>query len=326
MVELGASGWHYPPDLTDLPIDTIPRLVRSKRDVLLFFRHVGVGGNILSDLDAKLCQDRESINKFEITRTVLQRLNEREGNEALRCRREIVRRVVEWEDFSTTYPEQQAEARGFVAEVQRIVNVKDSFTRISLERDQERRERLAQEAAIQEQRNRKTQEIERIRREIAALITQNESPKQRGERLESLMNRLFRVYGISVRDSFKRTGEEGEGVIEQVDGVIDFEGDLYLVELKWLTRPADVNDVSRHLVRVFGRNSARGIFISASDYTKAAISICRESLSQATVVLVGLDEIILALEREADLVTIFRNKVRAAVIDKNPWIRSITSI
>ena len=41
---------HYPPELTQLLIQTIPRLFRSKKDVLLFFKGAGVPANTLNDL------------------------------------------------------------------------------------------------------------------------------------------------------------------------------------------------------------------------------------------------------------------------------------
>ncbi|HTV55549.1 MAG TPA: hypothetical protein VMI06_11620, partial [Terriglobia bacterium] len=42
--------FHYPPELTQLLVNTIPLLCPSKRDVLTFFRGAGVAGPILSDL------------------------------------------------------------------------------------------------------------------------------------------------------------------------------------------------------------------------------------------------------------------------------------
>ncbi|MDA1189787.1 MAG: restriction endonuclease [Chloroflexi bacterium] len=278
----------------------------------------------MDDLETRLRQDKNSINKFDITRTVLQRLNERESNQAIKCRREVIRKVVEWEDFSTAFPEDQAEAKGYVTDVRHVVNVKDSFTRMNLERDRERQERLVKETKEREQLLRKKQEIEKVRREIASLFAQQGTPSQRGVQLESLMNRLFQVYKILVRESFVRTGEKGDGVIEQIDGVIDFEGTLYLVELKWLKGPVDKPDISTHLVRIFGRHSVRGIFISVNGFTKPAIATCKEHLANAPVVLVGLEEIVLALEHEADLAELLRVKVRAAILDKNPWTGSTT--
>ncbi len=78
--------YQYPPELFQLLVDTIPRLFRSKRDVLFFFRGAGVQSVMFSDLQSELNIDRESINKFDIARTVLSRLNEA-GDGALRQRR-----------------------------------------------------------------------------------------------------------------------------------------------------------------------------------------------------------------------------------------------
>lgn len=44
--------------------------------------------------------DRNSINKFEIVRNVLTKVNAR-GDNGLRARREILKRVVEFESFET---------------------------------------------------------------------------------------------------------------------------------------------------------------------------------------------------------------------------------
>jgi restriction system protein len=119
--------YHYPPELFNLMIDTIPRLCRSKKNLLLFFRGAGIKRSDLADLEAQVDRDKDSINKFQITRIILQRLNER-GEPALRERRELLRRVVEFEDFSACWPSDEFEAKGLVAEIRRIVNVKDSFT------------------------------------------------------------------------------------------------------------------------------------------------------------------------------------------------------
>jgi restriction system protein len=92
--------FHYPPELTQLLVNTIPLLCPSKRDVLTFFRGAGAGNSVLSDVETRLQNDRNTINKYEMVRTVLERLNAK-GEPALRERREILRRVTEFEDFST---------------------------------------------------------------------------------------------------------------------------------------------------------------------------------------------------------------------------------
>ncbi len=124
--------FHYPPELMSLLIDTIPRLCRSKRDVLLFLKGAGVRDALTSDLAARVAEDRDSVTKYEIVRVALTRLNER-GERTLRERREILRRVTDFEDFSTCWPEDELKAKGLVGEVRRVVNVKDSFTRMRQE-------------------------------------------------------------------------------------------------------------------------------------------------------------------------------------------------
>ena len=59
-----------------------------------------------------------------------------EGGEAmLGARRELLKRVTEFEDFSRCYESDVMKAKGCVAEISRVINVKDSFTRMAQERD-----------------------------------------------------------------------------------------------------------------------------------------------------------------------------------------------
>src|SRR4051812_5530601 len=119
-------SFHYPPDLLSLLIEAIPRLCRSKKDVLLFFTGAAVAEPLLRDLAQTVRTEPDSITKFAIARAVLTRLNER-GEKTLRERREVLKRIVEFEDFSTCWPNDQLIVKGLVAQIQRLVNVKDSF-------------------------------------------------------------------------------------------------------------------------------------------------------------------------------------------------------
>ena len=94
--------FHYPPELLSLLIDTIPRLCRSYEDTLLFFRGAGVDDSATADLRELVRTDCGSINKFKIVRMVLTRLNER-GEPTLRERREVLKRVTEFDDFSACW-------------------------------------------------------------------------------------------------------------------------------------------------------------------------------------------------------------------------------
>lgn len=309
--------FHYPPELFQLLVDTIPLVCRSKKDVLLFFKGAGVDQPIISDLWRTVERDRHSTNKYEIVRTVLTRLNER-GEASLGERREILKRVVEFEDFSTCWPDDQLKARGLVGETRRVINVKDSFTRMKQEREQERQQhRQAYEARVREEQKRRASLAE-IKDRFYSIFAEQD-PQTRGRQLEKLLNDYFVASGIAVRESFRRTDETGSNVLEQIDGVIEFDGELYLVEVKWLKSSVGVDDVSRHLVRVYHRGSSRGIFMSATEFSEGSLEICREALQRTVVTLCTLDEIVRLLEREGDLRVLLKDKVHAAVVDKNPY-------
>lgn len=224
--------FHYPPELFQLLVDAIPRLCPRKRDLLVFFQGAGVESVILDDLERKVTEDRDSIKKYDITRTVLQRLNEG-GERLLRERREVLKRVVEFEDFSTCWPEDQLKAKGLVAEIRRVVDVKDSFTRMRQEREAERKKHLEQKHAEIRRLQEKRAQIEAVKRDLNRLFASSD-PHATGLAAEDVLNKLFAAFGILVRESFRRTGEKSGRVLEQTDGVIELDGEIYLVEVKWL--------------------------------------------------------------------------------------------
>lgn len=313
------ESYHYPPEVLNLLVDTVPLLCRSKNDVLVFFRGAGVSESIMSDLSRRVSVDRENINKYEIARTVIQRINEK-GDSELRTRREVVKRVVEFEDFSTCWPNDQLKAKGLVGELRRVVNVKDSFTRMSNEREREKQERIkAREKEIAEKRKRQ-EEIDKIKTDFYALFGLENEPQKRGKHLEKVLNALFSSYGILVKEDFKRVDPDGAGIIEQIDGVVELAGHIYLVEMKWVKEPIGVEKLSQHLVRIYGRHDARGLFIASEGYADSAITQCREALSQKTIALISLHEVVRMLERQGDFVQLLNKKIQAATVDKNPYL------
>ena len=311
-------SFHYPPELFQLLVDTIPLLCRSKLDVLLFFKGAGIDYQVMSDLWKRVETDRGNINKYEIVRTILTRINERSEN-TLRERREVLRRVTEFEDFSTCWPSDELKAKGLVGEIRRVVNVKDSFTRmrqeVELEREKHQREHQVRIQAIQK----KQAELARIKDELFSLFGMADHQRQRrGKLLESILNRLFKTDEILIREAFELIGQENEGVVEQVDGVVEINGYIYLVGMKWWKEPLGTADVSPHLVKVFNRGHAGGLLISNSGFTQPAVTTCKEALSQKIIILCELEELVKLLERQGSLQELIKSKVRAAVVDKQP--------
>jgi restriction system protein len=314
---MSGTTFQYPPDLFALLVDTIPVLCRSKKDLLLFFRGAGIPSTPISDIDAQLKQDRQSVGKYDSARTILTRMNEG-GDALLAARRELLKRVTEFEDFTRCYDSDVMKAKGLVAEVRRIVNVKDSFTRMSQERDREAEaRRIEQQQRIRAARERR-EKIEKAKRDLFALFGEMNA-QRRGKALESAMNGLFRAYDVLVAEDFRRKGGDGSGIAEQIDGVIEIDTQMFLVEMKWWADPLGPTEVSPHISRLLLRSGVSGIFMSNSEYTTAAIDMCRDFLQQRVLVLCTLREIVNVLNRDSDLVSMLRAKIRAAKLDRNPF-------
>lgn len=316
---MNGEPYQWTPELFQLVADTIPVLCRSKRDVILFFKGAGVHEKALRILRTQVETDRHSISKAEIAKSILTRLNQ-EGDYGLRARREVLKRVMEFENFTTCWPNDQHKAQSLVRQVRDVVGRKDSFTRMKIERDKEVQKRRRIEAERLRAQQAKKCELEVIRKDLSALFSLT-NPHERGRRLESLLNQLFEASDILVRKAFQRVGDKGKGTVEQIDGVVELNNDIYLVEVKWETRPLGKGPVSEHLVRVYSRGDARGILISTSEFTQPAVEVCKEALTKSTIVLCLLEEIVLALERGVSIELVLVEKIEAAIIDKEPLHR-----
>jgi hypothetical protein len=306
--------FHYPPELFQLLVDALPRLCRSKTDLMLFFQGAGIGDDILRDHWQTVRTDPKSVNKFAITRSVLKRLNER-GEGALAERRELLRRVVEFEDFSICWESDRAAAKGYVADIRRIVDVKDSFTRMRQEKDRERQAHIHQQEARAAELRKRKEAQERVRQKLYGLFKDDLDPQQRGRDFEMVLNELFQLDGILLRESFRRQGKRGE-TLEQIDGAVEIAGHLYLVEAKWHKEPIGVQAVQVLISRLFLRpGEPRGIIISASRFSEAAINAQREAASQKVLLLCDLSEIVQVLEREESIGRFFKQKTDQAITE-----------
>jgi restriction system protein len=312
--------YHFPPDLMDLLIDTIPLLCRSKVGVLSFFRGCGVPDDTTADLRRRVETDKAAISKYEITRTILTRLNER-GDRSLAQRREVIRRVTEFEDFSACWESDQFKAQGLVARVRNVVNVKDSFTRLSQEHERERLERLRQQEAQAQTTRRHREKRESLRCELVDLRSIS-VPQQRGAALEGVLNDIFKLDGLSVREAFTLSSDSGE-VGEQIDGLVVMGDHPVLIEAKWHARALGVDGVCRHIARVLLREpGVHGLIVSASGFTAPAIEECTRALTQRAFMLAELNELIMLLEDPtASVRSWLEVKLLAARVDRRVLCR-----
>jgi restriction system protein len=147
------------------------------------------------------------------------------------------------------------------------------------------------------------------------------APPRSSKQFEAVLADLFRVNEILVREAFTLTGPGGAGIVEQIDGAVELDSHLYLVEAKWLSGPAGPPEVSALVSRLFARGEMRGLLISASRFTAAAVETAKSALAQRVIALCEVQEIVFCLEQAEDFRELLRQKVRAAMLDKNPMFR-----
>jgi hypothetical protein len=288
-------------------------------DVLTSFRGAGVPDSTAAMLRMRVATDRGSISKYEITRNVLRVIND-DGDQTLAQRREVIKRVTEFHDFSACWETDRLTAQGLVSRVRELVNAWDMFTRIVHERDAERRERLRQQEAeaFAKQLGRALRGGHR--KNLAALSAMTD-PRERGLAFESLLNAIFMLDGLSVREAFTLNTEEGI-VGEQIDGLIVLDGQPILVEAKWQGARLGVNEVSRHLVRVYSRPAGvHGLIVSASAFTTPAVEECKRALSQRVIMLAEVNELLLLEDPDASVGRWLCAKRLPASVDREPLFR-----
>ncbi len=312
------NAYHYQPDVFAALAESIPLICRSKKDVLTFFRGTGLNHARIEELERVLLEDRDQIKKHLVTKELLELSNRDDSNDGLRIRREIVKRVVQFNNFESCWDDKMLAAKGAVAKVRELVNEKDAFTRMENERDNERKVRAAEsEKRATEQRN-KIKEREDIKRNFYSLYTTSATPRERGLAFEKVLNKIFSLDGLLVREAFTIKGDSGEGIIEQIDGVVELDNHLYLVEAKWWTDNLGVGDVSQHMVRVASRAQMRGFYVVNPGFAPAAILTSREALQRNVFVLATTQELFILLEHGGSVSEWMRTKVRHAMIDKDP--------
>jgi restriction system protein len=309
--------YHYPPDIMNLLIDTIPRLNKSKKDVLLFFKGAGVPASITQPLETIVRINRDSISKYEIARKTLEAINE-ENDRYLKQRREILKRVCQFDTFDVCYDNDRDKAKANVIEISKLVNMKDTLTKYEIHLNTKRREEQTKRREALEKRQKLNSQFEVIKSRFYSLFSMCD-PIKRGKALEPVLNDLFAFYKIGLSDAF--TVKVECDIVEQIDGAMLLDGKVYLIEMKWEKDPIGVEKVGRFISRLFLRNDVGGVMVSASSFTEPAIKTANEALSQKSLALVDLKDIYEVVEHKKDLQQFFKLCITNSQINKKANIK-----
>jgi restriction system protein len=86
------------------------------------------------------------------------------------------------------------------------------------ERSREAEIRKQEHAKKLKELQRRKENLQQLKEDLYSLFSAT-NPQKRGKDLETVLNGYFKEFQILIKENFTRTGEPGEGIIEQIDGI-----------------------------------------------------------------------------------------------------------
>lgn len=155
-------------------------------------------------------------------------------------------------------------------------------------------------------------------KELTNISSHSDTPQSRGFAFEKYLRKLFEVYSLEPRSSFKIVGE-------QIDGSFILHNEVYLLEAKWTNKKVDKGDLVIFNEKVSSKSEfTRGLFISFSGFSDEALATFANGRN-VNIVLMTVQELAIALSRKLDFTKILSAKVRA-LAEEGDFNKSIFSL
>lgn len=154
----------------------------------------------------------------------------------LGVRRKLLQRVVEFDSFELCYPNDKDRAKANVADIQKLVILKNTIARYENYLTNEQHEKIKVLKKKNEKIRQSKDRFECLRQEFSSLFSM-QNPQERGKKLESVLNNLFPYFKISIKEAFTISDGESGKIYEQIDVVVEINHYLTLLEMKWKKTP-----------------------------------------------------------------------------------------
>ena len=143
-----------------------------------------------------------------------------------------------------------------------------------------------------------------------------QDPRERGNRFEDLLNRIFDYYCDESKGPFKRTGE-------QIDGLFYFDKHWYYVEVRWREEKASAADVSvlrDRAKRAYGGDT-KALFISFNGFSRDCIDSLAGESDERVILMDGYD-LHCVLDCQIAFDVLLAEKQQSVVRDKKPFVNA----
>ncbi len=278
--------------------DTILSLMWSKQDIIEFFKE-----NSCTSSELKIVQEHKKMSRVKIVEKVFNALTSRKDS-GIGQFNSILDSLCNWNYFNPYYFDKLKKLNRNEAE--------KAIGRL-------KRARLKMEYQLRDQQNLHVNskksvsslpdltQLKEIYTRLFQKISIDGKPinnRQRGYEFEKFISLFFKVNGIDVSEPFKIEGE-------QIDGSVKYDGEHYLLEMKWHDSLSATEPLYSFAHKIEGKMYGRGIFISVNGYSEGAVKSLMSGKATKTILIDGQD-IFYVLEERIGLTDMLDNKIQAA--------------
>lgn len=253
----------------------------------------------------------QHLSKYQILRNVWGDLDGVGKNGRL-VQHQIVKALASLDAPDPKAPDREAGARA-IAELRRLAT--QAHILVSPQ-DAERQARRAAAADAASQASIRRERLEALHTEFIALHALDDA-QRRGYAFEKLLSGMFRLSELEYHGSYKTE-------TDQIDGAVTLDSFTYLLEARWrkeLAADADLGALTHKVERRL--DATRGLFVSMAGYRDEAVNLYRLAKENRLVLVDGQD-LTWILEGRISLVEGLREKVRAATVEGEPFLRLAT--
>jgi len=298
----------YPPDLIEALKDALRSIYWYKRQLRSFLENSRVPPEITAQQQWSDPQEYKAIIVDKIVNALVAK-----GDGSIGSIRELIRRVIEMNDFSHLLKEEEGRRLKKEAEVnverlrQLVIQHNAKIRRQKEERDS--RVKAAEQQSQSTNRFLLLTQLKDRFNEVVAIT----DPRERGRKFEPFLFDLFNAFDLQPRGAFSLIGE-------QIDGAFEMDGSRFLMEAKWEKSPIGAREIRNFKEQVESKlDNTLGLFISINGFTKEGVQAVQRS--RPNLILLDGEDLSAALEGLIDLRELLNRKLRHAAQTGNIYRR-----
>ncbi|MDO4535744.1 MAG: restriction endonuclease [Clostridium perfringens] len=286
-------------DIIDSMKECILSIFWAKNDIIDFFNKSGC---TLRDIPKE--NEVKELTRKGIIDKVFFNLQIR-ADEGIGQVRAMMKSLIEWDYFNPYYFNELKKldikvAKENINHLKKLQDSRDSKIK------NERKRREDQEKKKRE--NKKS--IEELKNYFFTLYSGKDKDgksiniQRRGYLFESFLKEVCLSEDIKMNEGFKIQGE-------QIDGVIKYEGENYIVEAKWTDNFSTTEALYKFACKVEGKMYGRGIFISINGFLMDSVNALINRKALKTILIDGTD-LVYVVEQRYSLKEMLDIKIREA--------------